>query len=214
MINIDIRRTVFPLRLIFWGAIICIIDITFSSTTNGEGFKFDLLDDAVGAAMIAWGVSRLAGIYVQDRYRRVMRFVKIVAFLNIIDAIRDHFIMKLPDAVSFGLLLFSLLCLIAIVSFCVAMRWLCEEAALSIAVRSWRVTTVLFIVIYLVPLGLSYCASMIALVSGSSFNIDLGPLGILLLLVFLVPVVHLFISTSRMIRSARDFLPPNQPFQE
>jgi hypothetical protein len=209
MTNIDVRETVLPLRVVFWGAILCIIDITFVTTTNGEGFKFDLLDDAIGAAMIAWGVSRLARIGLHDRYRRVMRFVQIVAVLNIIDAIRDHFVVQWPEFISFVLLVFSLFCLVAVVYFCIAMRWLCEEAALTAAAGSWRATTLLFVVIYLIPLGLFYCASIIAMISGESFHIDLGPLGLLLILVFLVPVVHLFISTSRMVRSARDFLPQN-----
>lgn len=82
------------------------------------------------------------------------------------------------------------------------MRWFCDEAGLWEAVRSWRTTTVLFVVIYLLPLGLFHLAAIWAMVSSTSFNIDLGPAGLLLLPVFAIPVVHLFISTSRMKRGA------------
>jgi hypothetical protein len=60
----------------------------------------------------------------------------------------------------------------------------------------------LFVLIYLVPLGSFYLLSMAAAVTGRSFNFDLGPAGLLVLPVFAVPLVHLFVSTSRMRRAA------------
>ena len=38
-----------PAELIFWGGLLCIFDITFGQTTNGRGFRCDILNDAVGA---------------------------------------------------------------------------------------------------------------------------------------------------------------------
>ena len=67
----------------------------------------------------------------------------------------------------------------------------------------------LFVVIYLIPLGLFYLAAGVAILTGESFHIDLGPLGLLLLPVFAIPVIHLFVSTSRMARSA-DRASPDQ----
>jgi hypothetical protein len=32
----DVRRAVKPLRLIFWGGLLCIFDFTFGQTTNGR----------------------------------------------------------------------------------------------------------------------------------------------------------------------------------
>jgi hypothetical protein len=193
------------LRMIFWGALICIIDITFIEKSNGTGFKIDLLDDTVGAVLIAWGVFRLAKIDVDGLYSRAMKFAKIIAVLHIFDTLLDHFIFQTPEFFSFLLQIYSVACLIAIVLFCMAMQWLCRVTIMSGAERSWRFTTALFIFVYLIPLGLFYCASMFAVATGSSFNINLGPLGLLLLPVFLLPVIHLFISTSRMIKSANQF---------
>lgn len=33
------RRAITPLRMIFWGGLLCIFDLTFTETTNGTGFK-------------------------------------------------------------------------------------------------------------------------------------------------------------------------------
>lgn len=197
-----VKQAIIPLRLIFWGGLLCIFDFTFSQTTNGRGFKFDVLNDALGTILIAVGVFQLSALPVQDRYGTVMKFVQVVSVLAVLDAIRDHFIMPLPPVVHFALNLFGLVTLAAIVAFCVAMRWFCEEAHLLEASRSWSVTTVLFVVIYLVPLGLLYVLTAVAIASGTSFNLNLGPVGLLLLPVFAIPLIHLFVSTSRMKRAA------------
>ena len=193
--------------MIFWGGLLCIFDITFSQTTNGQGFKCDILDDTLGAILITVGVFKLSAIAVPGRYATVMGFVRIVSVLAVLNTIRAHFIMPLPPMVHVVLNLFGLVTLSAIVAFCVAMRWFCEEASLSGAARSWNVTTWLFVLIYLFPLGLLYLVTGVALASGQSFNINLGPAGLLLLPVFAVPVVHLFVSTSRMKREAETSMP-------
>jgi hypothetical protein len=159
--------------------------------------------------MIAWGVFRLAGIDVHRRYAVVMSLLKPVVVLKILDTIRDHFILEWPPLVSFILLVFSIVCLVAVIAFCAAMRWFCEEVPLAEASRSWRTTTVLFVVIYCIPLGLFYSAAILAMLTGRSFQIDLGPIGLLLIPVFLIPVIHLFVSTSRMRRAAEESLSPN-----
>jgi hypothetical protein len=133
-----------------------------------------------------------------------MTFVTVVSFFAVLDAIREHFIMPLPPAVLMLLNLFGLVCLAAIVAFCVSMRWFCEQAALPEAAKSWWTTTVLFVAIYLIPLGLLHVAGVFAKLTGSSFNFNLGPFGLLLLVVFVVPLIHLFVSTSRMKRAAEE----------
>jgi hypothetical protein len=204
----SIGRAINPLRLIFWGALICLFDLTFSQTTNGTGFKLDLLDDAVGTLMIAIGVFQLKTLSMADRYRILLTFVQVVSALAVLDAVRDHFVFPVSQAISFAHNLFGLATLAAIVAFCVAMRWFCEEASMFDPARSWRVTTVLFLVIYAVPLGLFYAATAVAVASETSFHFDLGPAGLLLLPVFVIPLVHLFISTSRMKRAAESVTGP------
>ena len=198
----DIRAAVTPLRLVFWGGLLWILDLKFWQTTNGEGFVFDVLNDTLATILITVGVFRLARFDTERRYASIMRFVKVVAVLSIVQTAQAHMIMERPAA--FGMLLTALsLCQVAAtVLFCVAMRTLCRQYALSRAAESWRITLILFMVIYAIPLGLFYAAALVALVSGQQFNINLGPAGLLLLPVFAAPIVHLFISTSRMRREA------------
>jgi hypothetical protein len=198
----SVRRAITPLRMIFWGGLLCIFDITFTQTTNGRGFKCDILDDTLGAILITVGVFKLSAIAVHGRYSTVMRFVQVVSVLAVLNTICAHFIMPLPPIVHVVLNLFALVTLLAIVAFCIAMRWFCMEGGLSAAAQSWNVTTWLFVLIYLFPLGLLYLVTAVAMALGQSFNINLGPAGLLLLPVFVVPVVHLFVSTSRMKRGA------------
>jgi hypothetical protein len=184
MYESSIKRAIIPLRMIFWGGLLCIFDFTLYQTTTynyvhisyTEGFKFDILSDALGAFLIAVAVFRLATIPVHDRYAKVMKLLKIVSVLAVLDAIRDHFIIPLPEEFQLTLKLFNLITLIATVTFCVAMRWLCEEAQLHKAAQSWRLTTALFIIF--------------------------GVAGFLLPLSLVIPFIHLFISTSRMKHAA------------
>jgi hypothetical protein len=184
--------------MVFWGGILCVFDLTITSTHNGHGFKFDFLNDALGAFLIALGVFRLAAIPVHDRYAGAMRFVQIMSVIAVLDAVREHFVTPLPPAVSFLLSVLGFINLGAVISFCVCMRWFCEQARLDRSVASWRLTTMLFVVIYLLPLGFFYLAAAWAIATGSSFHINLGVAGLFVLPVFAVPLIHLFVSTSRM----------------
>jgi len=192
----DVLRAVGPLRLVFWGGLICVFDFKI----NG----FDLLNDAAGMVMVAVGVSRLAGTVVNARYEAAMSFVRVVAVLAVIVAVVTQLPFNPGPLGSFGFQVFGLVELAAIVVFCVAMRWFCEEAELAAPAASWRTTTLLFVIIYAVPLGVLYCASALAILTGESFNIQLGPAGLVLLPVFFIPLIHLFVSTSRMASHTRD----------
>ena len=62
-----VNQAITPLRLIFWGGLLCIFDFHLTQTTNGHGFKFDVLSDALGSILIAVGVFRLGAIPIHDR---------------------------------------------------------------------------------------------------------------------------------------------------
>jgi len=192
------QTAISALRAVFWGGLICVFDFSFGQTTNGNGFKFDIISDAVGCLMIAWGVTQLKPLLPLERYYNAMTFVQVVAWMCVVEAVADHWVTKTPIVPGVVRSLFSLASLAAIVSFCVAMRWLCESLALRQATQSWRTTTYLFVFIYLLPLGLFHAAAIIAMITGQKFHFNLGPAGLLFLLVFVVPIIHLFMSTSRM----------------
>lgn len=205
-----IKRAITPLRLIFWGLLICIIDlnlietttIAYPGTTVSEGFKFDILNDVIGTLLIACAVFRLASIPVHRRYRAVMKFLKIVSVLSVLDAIRDHYITVWPPLIELSLKLFDLITLVAVVAFCIAMRWFCQEAGLKVAARSWRFTTIIFVVFFLLPIGFVDLIIMLAIASGKPAILDFGLATLLMPLVDLIPLIHFFISTSRMKRGA------------
>lgn len=197
-----VKKAVAPLQMIFWGGLLLIFDFNLFWVTNGEGFKFDLLNDVLASIMIAVGVSRLSALPVHDGYAQMMRFVKVVSVLAVLDAFRDQFIMQWPLIVYLALSVFGLVTLAAMVVFCIAMRRFCENANLPHAARSWSMTTTLFVVIYILPLAPFYIITALALLTGTGFDGALGVAMLLILPVFAIPLIHLFVSTSRMKRAA------------
>ncbi len=196
-----INQAVTPLRMIFWGALLCVLDLTFSVTSNGPaetGFRFDILNDFVGMILILVGVVRLARFDLDASYRAAMRFILVCAVLNAVEAFMGHFIFPRPPVVSILSTLLGLASLVAIVLFCTSMRQLATHFALAQSAASWQTTLVLVVILWVIPLGLLYLAGLGAHVAGRSFHWDIGALIIPILLVFLIPLIHFFVSTSRM----------------
>ena len=191
-----------PLRLIFWGGLFCLIDITFSQKVNGSGFKFDLLDDFIGMLLITVGVFRLGRFEASRSYRKGMAFVKVVAVLSTFKALIDHWIFRTPDVWDLFWTFFSLAELAAMVVFCFTMHLLCRVTELDEPARSWRTTSFLFVFLFALPLGLFTSASLVAMATGKSFHFNLGPAALLAIVVFVIPFIHFFVSTSRMARAA------------
>jgi hypothetical protein len=206
-----VERAVTPLRLVFWGGLLCLLDVAFTSTTNGRGFRIDVLNDAVGALLVAVGVFRLRAAPVHDRYALAMTFVLAVSGLSVLDAVRSHFVLPLAPPVLTALTVLGFLELVAIVTFCAALRWFCLEARLREAARSWSVTLALFGAIYFVPLGVLHAFWIVAIASGESIPVGIAIVGLLppllavllLLPLFALPLIHLFVSTSRTKRAAK-----------
>ena len=199
----DVQAAVKPLRLIFWGGILWIFDLSFTTLNNGTGFRCDILDDTVGTLLITIGVFRLAKAAVPGRFRAVMRFVKVIAIASIAETALKHFVFAHPAPLDFILTAVGLCQLAATILFCLAMKWFCDEAGLPGIARSWKITFLLFCFIYALPLGLFYIAVLNTIMGGSAVNFDLGAGGLLLLPVSAVPLVYLFISTSRMHKGAQ-----------
>jgi hypothetical protein len=190
-----VRAAVTPLRWIFIGGIFWIVDVRINS--------FDVLDDTLGTLLITVGVFRLAAAPVGGKYRKVMIFVEIVAVASVVETAIKHFALLGPAVLLFPFGLLGLCQLAAIILFCLAMRWFCQEAGLPKVARSWQVTFVLFCLLYALPLGFSYVATMVAAVSHRSFDIDVGRWGLVVLVpALLIPMIFLLVSTSRMRRAA------------
>src|SRR5581483_7718529 len=85
-----------PLRFIFWGGLLWIFDLTFTTTTNGTGFRCDVLDDTVGTLLITIAIFRLAGAPVGPRYGAIMTFLEPVAIASVIATAMHHFVFEKP----------------------------------------------------------------------------------------------------------------------
>jgi hypothetical protein len=197
--SLDSKTVIRALRLIFWGGLIVVLDFKFNN--------FDILHDAVGMLLICLGVFPLAKQPGGPNYEKFMLFVKIVAILSVLGTIFDNF--RVSVAWSFVFSTLHLLTLAGIHVFCLAMRNMSGVHNLSRSQNSWKTTLLLFIIIYEIPLGLFYLGILggvvWVIVTGRTFNFNFnfnieGPRAIPILVAFFVPLIHLFISTSRMKR--------------
>ena len=84
----DIRFTISPLRLIFLGGLVCVLDFRLN--------QFDLVNDLVGMVMITWGVFKMSKFDIHNRYSMAMLFIKIVAVLSCFKAFYDQFPYQTP----------------------------------------------------------------------------------------------------------------------
>ena len=135
------KQSSLPLRLIFWGGILCVFDITFSEAVshNGRimsGFRFDILNDFAGMLLITGGVLKLSRFDIDISYRRSMQFVTTCCILNCVTALVWHFVLQPPDFYSIGLNLLGLATLGSTVLFCSAMHRLSNEFSLERSARS------------------------------------------------------------------------------
>jgi hypothetical protein len=188
-----IRSTIRPLRYISWGALLWILDFRF----NG----FDVLNDVIGSLLVTVGVCRLTTFPASERYANLMRWVCVVSLLSVPMTLWKQF--GVPSWMSIPSTLLSLAQFAAVVAFIVAMRWLCLEFNLVRAAASWWLTTLLFVTLFAGPLGVLYGWMLVSQLFGISWNLNFGLIGVLAVVTtLLVPVVHLFVSTSRMRREA------------
>jgi hypothetical protein len=136
------------------------------------------------------------------RYRNLMACVFLVAVVSVPVTLLKMFGSNFPQPVAMMLTLLSLAQLAATVAFCVAMRWFCIEAGLKRSAESWRLTTIFFLTLFAGPLGLLYGYMLFSQLTGTRWTLNVGTSVVLILFVLFVPIVHFFISTSRMRREA------------
>jgi hypothetical protein len=184
-----------PLRRIFWGGVICAIDLKFKS----RDFTFDVVNDVLGMILITSGVFRLENVEVTPSYRKAMRFVSLICILSTVKTFADQWVYEKAPLQEIAWILYECAEIGAILFFCFSMRLLCRH--LEGPARSWKTTALWFIVFYTIPLGFLQGARLIHLLSSLRRPLDVGPLGFLFLL-SLLPLIHLFLSTSRMRKAA------------
>lgn len=200
--RVEIVHAVRPLRHIFWGALLVLLDVAFTLTSGGEGFRIDILNDTLGMALITAAVARLRGIPVSASHAARMKFIHWVSILVVIESAIDHLIFARPWLLTFLWQILGMAKIVALLLFCACMRDLCVEGMLARAARRWRTTLVLFVFLYGIPFGSLQIAGLITMLAGGSFHIDLGPGMLVIGAIFFVPLVSFFRATSAMARSA------------
>jgi hypothetical protein len=69
----DILTTITPLRLVFWGCLLCLIDVHSNWNFDGQVWKIDIVSDVIGALLIVWGAFRLSMLRVSGWYSAAMQ---------------------------------------------------------------------------------------------------------------------------------------------
>ena len=181
------------LRMVFWGGLVCVLDFEI----NG----FDVLHDFVGMLLVTIGVVRLTRMPIHEAGAKWIKFASVVAVVACAHSLLLQFRFRGPDLpwpLSSLLQLFSLA---AVLAFCVSMRRACDVLACPSSAASWRVTTLLMAVVWVLPYGaLNIIGLLSTFLPALEFSVDLGPFAVPILVLLLVPLVHLFLSTSRMSR--------------
>jgi hypothetical protein len=202
----NLNEAIWPLRLIFWGTLICVIDISYTETLRASGkliagTRFDFVNDVVGCIMIAVGVNKLRKYPVSDRYSTWMTFAFWVSVIDCFGAVHEHFLYPKSVPWVFVLGVYGLVQLIALLMFCECMRLWSEAFHLDRSTKSWLWTCRLVAWIFAVPIGLVWWISIPMIVSGEHVSIHDSHSQFIFLLVVLtfVPLVHGLVSLSRTI---------------
>lgn len=190
----DLRRAPPALRLVFWGALINLVDLR----VNGV----DLVNDILGMTLVALGAWRLARLRVDATYRLWMRFAAGVALAGLLSAILE---LAPPSPVARSAAeLVGLLEVAALTLSCAMMIRLSRAAELPDVAADWANTWKWFLWIEVGLLGLLRAALTLAWLSGGRFPLPPAHASawiaalILFLGLLLVPWIRFFQSTSRL----------------
>src|SRR5688572_28430073 len=152
----DLRRAVRPLRFIFWGALVVLIDFRVN--------RVDLLHDTAGMLLICLGVWTLASLRVDATYRGGMLFAAVVAFLSLLGTILEF---ATPNAFTRGYAeAAGLLEVAALAVFCWMMVRLSRAAELPDVAAYWTRTLKWFLWVYAGLLGLIRAVAALSMMAG------------------------------------------------
>lgn len=196
-----LERATSSARLISLGFLLWTLDIRIAVHLGGSSWSWDLLNDALGMVLCTLGLLALASLNSEPRFRGTMAALSLVcafaALLALLESLRPRTVEDLAPAVP----ILRWIGAGAIAAFCVTVSRFCRAEAAETAAQSWILTLVLF---YLATTGAPIVLE-IATPSTARPDMPLGhPLATTLLVGALqcVPVVHSFVSTSRMRRKS------------
>lgn len=203
----DIIHAVRPLRRIFWGALLVLVDISFSLDFGEIGLRLDLLDDTLGMLLITLAVGRLRDIPMGGWYGTRMVFLHWVAIVALLDSFLQHFIFPKPWLLASLSLVMPFVMIAALLVLCACMRDVCRAATLSGEAQRWQRAFALFLVFCGIPSVLLVMVESGVLTVGLPAHFTPTPGMLWIGLLFLVPPLYFFRATSSMARAIEE-MPP------
>lgn len=190
--------------LIAIGSIVVLLDFTFSISTNGSGFRFDVINDVIGMLLILVGLVRLASFRIDSQYDSTFRFLKTVALICCFEAGFNHFIFATPEPwiLSFAILILGLAKLVAVIYFCRSMIRLSQHYLLPQSAASWTETMKWVGLFWVVPMLIILSLSGYTLMINPRAEFNLGVFFLPAIALMLLPVIRLFSAISVMRREA------------
>ena len=199
-------KAVTPLRLVFGGAMLYIVDYV-PAWAKTERWRVDLFNDVVGMILVAVGASLLWRLPVHqpsnDRYGGLMRMVKYVAIGSAMIAAMEHVVFDHPRALNVFLSLFEAVRAVTIVLFGWSVMYICDEAKLVRAHKSWTVTLFVLGGVLGMPLLYYTYSTFLTLLAPGGLPMDVGWAKPGLTIVWAIPLAAVYVSTSHLAKEAR-----------
>ena len=136
-------------------------------------------DEGDATAGIAAGVFRLGRLRVHnpwnDHYGSVMKFLKLMAVLALIEAGAGHVVLPTSAALAVFPSVVRLAQVAGVFLLCMAVRWLCRAAGLRRSARLWQGVTFALVGLFCGPLAMYYAAEFWSRMAGSDAGLPPGP---------------------------------------
>lgn len=140
------------LNLIFWGIVFILIDISFSETRNGEGYRIDIINDLVGAFMVFRGFDRIAKSNLFYQRERLLRGIYYATGLQMLLSATTFFVIQKPEWLSLLEGFVNLYIVWGLIEFAYAMHILSNNIFLPKSRDRWKVSQRLLYRIYFIPM--------------------------------------------------------------
>ncbi len=215
-VSLPWKKIITSLRLIFWGALICLIHIKIN--------QFDIINDFIGKVMIMCAILSLAKITVSPTYKSRMFYNSVVVVIATILSFFSDVVFPLSssqpiviqnDTTFFPTFLVTVAAVINLCFiwgwfwFCLCMKEFCEQRDMERCAASWEYSKNLVFYVFFIPACLGQLL-LIFVLPGRSVTPSLGPFVLLALIIFFFVAwvtIHFLISISRMMRAIRDLEP-------
>lgn len=190
-------------NLIIWGVLLVALDFSFSSTRNGVGIEFDILNDFIGSVMIFLSLLKISKIKVEEpSFNNKMNYILTISILYIFYSISNLLIFPIIAWVSFLKNVLLLVFLSGTILFIDVMIIISKEKSFNLSRENFILTKKLFFWINLLPLSIYIIFAVLNNLNRSyQYNllneINFG-VGIIIILILFIPKIHLIFSLIRL----------------